>query len=100
MSGAMLAFHITDRCQLNCQHCLREVGNLALHERYCYSRNVPDVLKANNYAEEMTAMADRAASLRTELDEIAIERAGAHAAPKSALRRSQRQAIFLQSALA
>lgn len=73
-----------------CQHCLREVGNLTLHERYCYSKNVPDVLKANNYAEEMTAMADRAASLRTELDEIAIERAGAHAAPKSALRRSQR----------
>lgn len=24
MAGAMLAFHITDRCQLNCQHCLRD----------------------------------------------------------------------------
>ena len=24
MSAALIAFHITDRCQLDCQHCLRD----------------------------------------------------------------------------
>ena len=30
MSATWIAFHITDRCQLNCDHCLRDPGQKAL----------------------------------------------------------------------
>lgn len=73
-----------------CQHCLTEVASVPLHERTCAARKVPSPVVANTYAEEVNEMAQRAASLRTQEDEIAIERAGAHAASPNTLRASQR----------